>query len=253
VYRLNAKKIFWIALVFLLFIWSGWYTGVDLASFFKIGNTVDFIANSWFPLDWSVTPLALRETLVTLQMAFFSTVIALAVALPLSFLAAKNTSPSRLLYDFMRMLLNFLRSIPELVLALILIPTLGLGPVPAIMAIFIHNVGVFGKLISELIEAIDRGPQEAVASVGARKVLVSLYAVLPQIWPNVLSQYFYRFEVAIRTSLILGIVGAGGIGQMLFIDFKIFDYQKVAVEVIFIMVLVTLVDYLGSYVRNRVI
>lgn len=252
-YRLNAKKVFWICLVIVLFISSGWATGVGLTSFLKIGNTVDFLAKSWFPLDWSVAPLALKETLITLQMAFFSTLAALIVALPVSFLAARNTSPFRIMYDGMRILLNFIRSIPELVLALILIPTLGLGPVPAIMAIFVHNIGVFGKLISELIEAIDRGPQEAVASVGAKKLLVSLYAVLPQIWPNVLSQYFYRFEVAIRTSLVLGIVGAGGIGQMMFIDFKIFDYQKVAVEVLFVMLLVTLVDYLGSYVRNKVI
>ena len=136
---------------------------------------------------------------------------------------------------------------------MILLTTLGLGPFPAVLAITFHNIGVMGKLISELIEAADTGPQEAMKAVGAKRWVASLFSILPQIWPNVLSNFFYRFEVAIRTSLILGFIGGGGIGQRLFNDFNTFNYSSVSLDVLIIMVMVILVDSLGSFVRNRVI
>jgi phosphonate transport system permease protein len=129
----------------------------------------------------------------------------------------------------------------------------GLGPFTAILAIFLHNIGVLGKLISELIEAADPDPQEALRSVGANRAMVALYGILPQIIPNVLSQYFYRLEVAVRTSLILGFIGAGGIGQQLFIHFKIFQYEKVAVDVMMIMILVVMIDYVSAVIRSKTI
>ncbi len=199
--------------------------------------------------DWQT---ALRAMVDTLEIAVFSTLAAAALAFPLSFLAARNWTPSRWIYDSIRFLINLFRSIPELVLALVFIPTLGLGPMPAVMALIIHNIGVFGKLISETIEASDDGPQEAVKALGGTRLLVAVYGIVPQILPLVLSHYFYRLEVAIRTTLILGIVGAGGLGQMLYNDFKQFMYQKVTFEVVLIMVLVTGVDYLGALIRKRV-
>ena len=194
-----------------------------------------------------------RDMLETLAMAFLGSILGLLFALPLSFAAARNTAPSKIFYNFMRIALSFVRSVPEIVFGLILLTTLGLGPFPAVIAIMIHNVGVMGKLISELIEAADPGPQEAMKAVGAKNWLASLFSVLPQIWPNVLSNFFYRFEVAIRTSLILGFIGGGGIGQRLFNDFQTFQYPSVSLDVLIIMVMVIAVDFIGSYVRNRVI
>lgn len=156
------------------------------------------------------------------------------------------------MYHAVRFGCNFLRAIPELVLALLFIPTLGLGPMPAVLALIIHNVGVFGKMFSETMEAMNRGPQEIVAAVGGTRPLVAIYGILPQMLPLVLSQYFYRLEVAIRACLILGIVGAGGIGQLLYNDFKQFYYEKVSFEVLLIMLLITAVDYLGAWVRKKV-
>lgn len=169
------------------------------------------------------------------------------------FLAARNTSSNRIVYVTTRFFLSFMRSVPEFVFGLILLTTLGLGPFPAVIAIVLHNIGVLGKLISELIEAADKGPMEAMRAVGAKKLIGNLFAILPQIWPNVLSQFFYRFEVAIRTSLILGLIGGGGIGQQLFIHFKTFQYQLVSVDVLLIMVMVILVDYIGGKIREKVI
>ncbi|MDC3426136.1 phosphonate ABC transporter, permease protein PhnE [Aquibacillus sp. 3ASR75-11] len=227
-------------------------TEFDLTKFKDFRNMIDFLSQ-WFPMDYSKLPAMLQDTLETLAMAFLGSILGLLIALPFSFAAARNTAPSKLLFHSTRIGLSLVRSIPEIVFGLILLTTLGLGPFPAVLAIMFHNVGVLGKLVSELIEAADRGPQEAMKAVGAKNWIAYLFSVLPQIWPNVLSHYFYRFEVAIRTSLILGFIGGGGIGQRLFNDFKTFQYSSVSLDVFIIMLMVIAVDFFGSYVRNRVI
>ncbi len=237
----------------IIIIWSAYGTEFDLSKFLDLNNSLLFLQKKWLPPDWTVLVPALKAAVITLQIAIMGTFLAILVALPLSFLAAYNTSPSLVVYNGTRWLLNLFRSVPEIVLGLLLVPSLGLGPFPAVIAIAIHNIGVLGKLISELIEAADEGPQEAVQSVGANRLFVILYGILPQIVPNILSNYFYRLEVGVRASLILGFIGGGGIGNMLFIDFKIFNYQSVATEVLVIMLLVIAVDYLGTFVRKRVI
>lgn len=227
-------------------------TEFNLSKFRDFRNMVDFLGE-WFPMDYAKLPHMLEDSLETLGMAFLGSLFGLIVALPLSFVAARNTSPSGFFYHLSRVLLSFVRSIPEIVFGLILLTALGLGPFPAVLAIMFHNIGVLGKLISELIEASDSGPQEAMKAVGAKKGFAYLFSILPQIWPNVLSHYFYRFEVAIRTSLILGFIGGGGIGQRLFNDFKTFQYSSVSLDVLIIMVIVIIVDLFGSFVRNKVI
>ncbi|MBD2848172.1 phosphonate ABC transporter, permease protein PhnE [Paenibacillus sp. IB182496] len=244
----------WTALgiLVLLLLWSSIGTGLAQAPLYDLGNTARFIAEHWFPPDFGHWRIALAAMVDTLQIALCSTLVALAIALPASFVAARNTGLPRWLYDGTRLVFNLFRAVPELVLALVFIPTLGLGPLPAVLALIIHNIGVFGKMIAELIEAADDGPQEAVKALGGTRLLVAAYGILPQILPLVLSQYFYRLETAIRTTLILGVVGAGGLGQLLYNDFKQFMYQKVTFEVLLIMVLVTAVDYAGAAVRKRV-
>lgn len=227
-------------------------TEFDLTKFKDFRNMIDFLSQ-WFPMDFSKLPLMLQDSMETLAMAFLGSFLGLLIALPISFFAASNTSPSKSLYHFSRFSLSFIRSIPEIVFGLILLTALGLGPFPAVMAIMFHNVGVLGKLISELIESSDPGPQEAIKAVGAKKGFAYIFSTIPQIWPNLLSHYFYRFEVAIRTSLILGFIGGGGIGQRLFNDFKTFQYSAVSLDVLIIMVIVVMVDLFGSYVRNKVI
>lgn len=241
-----------IAVLFIM-IWSAVGTGSDPRKLVEITSTIQFIQDRWFPLDWAVLPKALHEGILTLQIALTGTFWAMVIALPVAFLAAWNTSPHPVVYNVMRGLLSFIRSVPEVVWGLLFVPTLGLGPFGGVVAIFLHNIGVLGKLISELVEAAEEGQQEAVASTGARKVLVILYGIIPQIIPNIFSQYFYRLEVGLRTSLILGLIGAGGIGGMLFIHFNLQNYTSVSVEVLVIMVMVIVVDYIGAYVRSRVI
>lgn len=223
--------------------WRGWAAAANIATFLR---------NDWLPPDMSVLRAAIRESLATVQIAFLSTLLALLISLPLSFLAAGNVA-APWVRSAVRAFLSFLRSVPEIVFGLLFVVAVGLGPQPAVIAILLHNVGVLGKLISELVEAADPAPQEALRAAGASPAMVALYGIVPQIGPNIVSQYFYRFEVAIRTSLILGFIGAGGIGQQLFMHFKIFKYAQVTVDVLVIMALVIAADALSAWVRRRMI
>jgi phosphonate transport system permease protein len=233
-------------------IWSAVGSGFNLLLLRDLGNSLDFLARSW-PPDWSVLGRAASAIAETLQIAYLGTLLALIFALPLSFLAAWNTAPNGLVYNGVRSVLSFIRAVPEIVFALIFVPTVSLGAMAGVLAITLHNLGVLGKLIAELVEAADRGPQEAVSASGAPGILVATHGILPQILPNVFSHAFYRMEVSVRSVLVLGFVGAGGIGQQLFIHFRMFQYEKVFVDVLAIMVLVVLIDYLGAFVRSRVI
>ncbi|MFA9556560.1 phosphonate ABC transporter, permease protein PhnE [Evansella sp. AB-rgal1] len=249
----KPKYVLYLLAIILITWWSMNVTGIDLRNFAQIGNAIDFVMNRFFPIEWSLFPRVLQASFVTLAVAFLGAFIALLLALPLSFMAARNTSSHSFFYGFTRISLSGLRSVPEIVFGIIFVVALGLGPFPAVLAIMLHNIGVLGKLISELIEAADLGPQEAMKTVGATRWVSVLFSILPQIWPNVLSHYFYRFEVAIRTSLILGFIGGGGIGQLLFNHFHSFYYTAVALDILMIMALVIAIDFIGSFVRKRVI
>ncbi|OIJ09275.1 phosphonate ABC transporter, permease protein PhnE [Anaerobacillus arseniciselenatis] len=247
-------KYIFIGLFLAVAIWfSMEQTQFEFEKFKNIPNMFHFIREQFFPPNWGILGRLIEASIVTLSMAFLGTIIALIIAIPLSFMAARNTSRHPILCWFNRSMLSGLRSIPEIVFGLIFVVSLGLGPFPAVLAIMLHNIGVLGKLISELIESAEQGPQEAMKSVGATRWIAVLFSILPQIWPNVLSHFFYRFEVAIRTSLILGFIGAGGIGQQLFNHFQTFQYKSVAMDIIVIIVLVIVVDFIGGKIRERVI
>ncbi|WP_209121895.1 phosphonate ABC transporter, permease protein PhnE [Alkalihalobacillus sp. BA299] len=244
---------FFIVGILLLFTWvSLIIVDFKFGIFYSFVNTIDFVKEQFFPINWDILSKLMKESFVTLAMAFLGTFFALVIAIPISFVSARNTSCGPILFGVNRIFLSGLRSIPEIVFGLIFVVALGLGPFPAVLAILLHNIGVLGKLISELIESADKGPQEAMKAVGAARWISVLFSILPQIWPNILSQYFYRFEVAIRTSLILGFIGGGGIGQQLFNHFNTFQYRSVALDIVVIMVLVIVVDFIGGKIRKKV-
>lgn len=250
---LPDKKVYlWIGLL-VLFFWSAKGTNFNPLLFRDFGNTLHFIKKSFLSPDWSVLPLAIKESIITIQIAIMGTVLAFLLAVPLSFLGAKNTSPHWSVCGVLRGFLSFLRSVPEIVFALIFVPTVSLGPFAGVLALALHNIGVMGKLFSEIIESADIGPQEAVTSTGARKHMIVLYGIVPQIIPHILSNAFYRLEVSVRASLVLGLVGAGGVGQLLSIHFRMFQYNKVAVDCLVIMAMVIIIDYIGGIIRRRVI
>jgi len=195
----------------------------------------------------------LGATLETVQMALAGTFLAVLVAFPLGFLAARNTTPHPLVYHTLRTVLNFLRTIPDLALGLVFVSAVGLGAFAGTLALAIHTATVLGKLLSESVENIDEGIVEAIRATGAGYAQILSFAVLPQILPDLISFTLYRLETNIRAASVLGLIGAGGIGYLMSTSFRTFQYQEAAAIVIVLIALVMLVDTLSSRLRNLVV
>src|SRR5437870_1983402 len=159
-------------------------------------------------------------TLETVQMALAGTFLALFVAFPVGFLAARNTTPHPLVYHIVRGTLNFLRTIPDLALGLVFVAAVGLGAFAGTLALAIHTATVLGKLLSESVENIDEGVVEAIRATGAGYAQILSFAVLPQVLPDLISFSLYRLETNIRAASVLGLIGAGGIGYLMNTSFR---------------------------------
>ncbi len=192
-------------------------------------------------------------TLETVQMALAGTFLALLVAFPLGFLAARNTTPHPFVYHGLRSVLNLVRTIPDLALGLLFVAAVGLGAFAGTLALAIHTATVLGKLLSESVENIDEGVVEALRATGARYPQILSFAVLPQILPDLISFTLYRLETNIRAASVLGLIGAGGIGYLMNSSFRTFQYQEAAAIVLVLIALVMFVDYLSSRLRNLVV
>ena len=192
-------------------------------------------------------------TLETVQMALAGTFLALLVAFPLGFLAARNTTPHPLIYHGVRTVLNFLRTIPDLALGLLFVAAVGLGAFAGTLALAIHTATVLGKLLSESVENIDEGVIEAIRATGAGYTQTLSFAVLPQVLPDLISFTLYRLETNIRAASVLGLIGAGGIGYLMNTSFRTFQYQEAAAMILVLIALVMLVDYLSSRLRRLVV
>ena len=195
----------------------------------------------------------LGATLETVQMALAGTFLALLAALPLGFLAARNTTPHPIVYYAVRGALNLVRTIPDLALGLLFVAAVGLGAFAGTLALGIHTATVLGKLLSESAENIDEGVVDAIRATGAGYVQVLSFAVLPQILPDLISFTLYRLETNIRAASVLGLIGAGGIGYLMNASFRTFQYQEAAAIVLVLIGLVMLVDYLSSRLRALVV
>ncbi|MBV9826287.1 MAG: phosphonate ABC transporter, permease protein PhnE [Alphaproteobacteria bacterium] len=187
----------------------------------------------------------------TLLIAYLATVTGALGACALSFLAADNLTPSRSLRWLIKRLFEFCRTVPDLVFALLFVSAFGLGPLPGVLAVGLHTFGTLGKLFTEVTENIDMKPVEGVRGTGGRFTDVVRFAVLPQILPNLASYALLRFEINVRASSIVGFVGAGGIGQDLFVAIREFYYSDVSAILLLIIVTVSIIDILTQYVRYR--
>ena len=204
---------------------------------------------------WSNTfpQTVVGATLETVQMALAGTFLALLVAFPLGFFAARNTTPHPVVYHAVRAVLNFMRTIPDLALGLLFVAAVGLGAFAGTLALAIHTATVLGKLLSESVENIDEGIVEAIRATGAGYTQILSFAVLPQVLPDLISFTLYRLETNIRAASVLGLIGAGGIGYLMNTSFRTFQYQEAAAIVLVLIALVMLVDYLSSRLRRLVV
>jgi len=156
-------------------------------------------------------------------------------------------------FHFVRQILNVARGINEIIFALIFVAAVGLGPFAGVLALSLHGAGMLGKFFAEAVEEVDSGPVEALRATGASSLQTILFAVVPQALPAWIAATLYRFEVNLRASTILGMVGAGGIGFELYSSMKLFQYQDTAACVIVILALVMSADYLSSRLRARIL
>ena len=188
----------------------------------------------------------------TVQIALWGTFLAIFAAIPLGLAAARNIAPVWVVTP-VRWVMNLLRSIPDLVIGLLFVVAVGLGPLPGVLAIALNTAGVLAKLFSEAVESIDKGPVEGVRATGASPLHEILWGVIPQVAPLWTSFALYRFESNSRSATVLGLIGAGGIGQVLFDSMNAFDFRAVSAIVLIIIVAVTLIDMLSQTMRKRLL
>jgi len=202
--------------------------------------------------DFSQWRLYAEQILVTVQIALWGTVLAVLLAVPFGLLSARNIAPAWIVQP-MRRLMDVFRSINELVIATLFLVAVGPGPFAGVLALTIHTTGVLAKLFSEAVEAIDPGPVEGVRATGASRVHEVVWGVVPQVLPLWASFSLYRFESNARSSTVLGIIGAGGIGALLMQNIRGFYYDRTAAIVILMVVAVVVIDTMSQAVRKRLV
>jgi phosphonate transport system permease protein len=272
--KATVKNLLLLVAVLAFLVWSYRGAEIDLSQLFSrdgLGQILIYLAKL-VPPDFS--PNVLREawkgTIETFAISFMGTLMAVAIALAIVFFASRNLIYSGLLYEMeptqgwkrsarmipylaAKSLLNILRTIPEMVWALIFVFLVGLGPFPGVLALGVHTGGVLGKLFGEVLEDVDSQPIESLQSTGASRLQILFYGILPQVLPQFISYTLYRWEVNIRVAAVLGLVGAGGLGQRIHIAISLFLENQLLTLILAVYVLVTVVDYLSAYLRRKFI
>jgi phosphonate transport system permease protein len=247
----------WVVFIVLVIpaIWAA--TGLNISIDRILGAPADMwnIARQMIPPDFSteqVLERTLPKVLESLYIAWIGTMIGALFSFLLSFAAAKNLSP-RWLTFIIRNLFNAIRAFPELLLAFIFLPIFGLGAWTGTLAIGLHSIGTLGKLSSEVIEGIDPGPLEAIESAGGRWPSVMRFGVLPQVLPTIVAYWLYRFEINLRVSAFLGVIGAGGVGAELVSQLRFRNFPAAGTVLLVTIVVVLIIDAISSAIRRRII
>lgn len=205
------------------------------------------------PGSWAKFFTFIHALAETVAIAFLGTLLAALVAFPIGLVAARNTTVNRLVQFASRRLLDGIRGIDTLIWALLWINVVGLGPFAGVLAIMTSDIGTFGKLFSEAIEAADRKPVEGIASTGGTRLHQIRFGILPQVFPVIAGQVLYFFESNTRSGTIIGIVGAGGIGLHLAEQIRTLEWQAVSFLVLLILVMVAVIDALSTRLRRAII
>lgn len=209
-------------------------------------------AGGFFPPDFHEWRQYLQELIVTLQIALWGSALAVLCSVPLALLAAGNITPWWV-HQPVRRLLDAFRSINEMVFALLFVVAVGLGPFAGVLALWVHTTGTLAKLFSEAVEAIDPQPVEGIRATGANVLEEIAYGVLPQVMPLWISYALYRFEANVRSASVVGMVGAGGIGMLLWEVIRGFQYAQTAAILLMLIVTVSIIDLLSAQLRKRLI
>lgn len=248
----SLRMILWGALLLGIVVWSLRGIDADLIKLIVKFTRAERVVADFFQPDWSVLQRGIEGTIVTVQMSIVGILFSAVLSVPLGLLAARNVASPRV-YSVTRLFLSFVRTVPDLVWAIIFVVIVGLGPWAGTLAIIVGTTGSFGKLFAESIESIDPGPVDAVRNAGADTVQVSVFAVLPQAMPLVLSYVLFYWESTVRNATVFGLVGAGGIGQHIQAAFSLLRYDRLAVYIICIFVAVVIIDRISALLRSRLL
>lgn len=245
------KHLFIVFLLLALVFGSAYLTD---ASFYEVFSNFDQMANflqRFFQPDFGYLPELMGPIAQTLKMSVVGTTLGVLVAIPVSFLATEVVTGNKILTGIVRLFLDVVRTIPNLLLAALIVAIIGIGEFSGVLTIAIFTFGMVSQLIYEAIETIDQGPIEAAVSVGANKIQIATWSIAPQILANIASYTFYALEVNVRASTVLGYVGAGGIGLILNSSLAFLRYDRVSVIILLILVVVAIVDGISEAIRRR--
>ena len=209
-------------------------------------------ASGFFPPDFKEWRMYIQEMVVTLEIALWGTVLAIIFAIPCGLLCSSNIVPWWI-YQPMRRLMDSARAINEIVFAMLFVVAVGLGPFAGVLAIFVHTTGILAKLFSESVEAIDPKPVEGIRSTGAYPLEEIIYGVIPQVLPLWISFTLYRFESNVRSAAVVGMVGAGGIGVVLWEIIRGFQYTQTCAVMLIMILTVIIIDVISSQIRKSFI
>ncbi|MFC4321979.1 phosphonate ABC transporter, permease protein PhnE [Litchfieldia salsa] len=249
--KMRITAIFLVVLGF--YVLSSYKTEASLMEFIDGFENMGTLFQKFFPPNLGLFKAIWPALAETIQMAVIATTIAAILCVPLSLLAANNVTTNKYLYNFVRFVLNILRTIPDLVLAVIFVALFGIGALPGIIALIIFSLGILAKLISETVESIDMNPLEAMHASGASTIQTIYFSVVPQVLPQFTSFVLYVFEINIRASVVLGLVGAGGIGQILDQQIKFYKYPNAMGIIIIIFALVVIIEYISTKIREAIV
>lgn len=245
------------AALVVLYIWA--FSGVPFNGFKETAGIITkAIFAGIFSPDWDFVYLPegedlLRGLLETLAISILGTFISTFLCIPLAFWAAVNMSKGTITSGSGKLILSFIRTFPEIIMALLFIKAVGPGSFAGVLALGLHSVGMLGKLFADEIESIDKGPLEALVSSGASRMQVLWFAVLPQVLPGFLSYTLYRFEINVRSATILGVIGAGGIGTPLIFALTSRNWDRVGIILLGIIVMITIIDLISSTIRKKLV
>jgi phosphonate transport system permease protein len=240
-----------------IYVYAWNVTEINLYKLFTNAGKTIHILKGLFNPNLDIFQQTFQGLIQTLLMALMATTFAVFIAVPVSFLGAKNLmshNPVSLgIYYAVRTLLNILRSIESLIMAIIFVVWVGIGPFAGVMALMIHSVAALGKLYSEQIESIDHGPIEAITATGANRLQVIMYAVIPQIIPPYTAFTIYRWDINVRMSIIIGMVGGGGIGQPLQQYIGLLKWRSAGMVLWLVVAAVWLMDMGSAKLREKIL
>jgi phosphonate transport system permease protein len=261
--RRRRQSLLVLAILAILIAIAGRFGEVDVNYLFQhisnftsyFGRIVPKLGIAHFDADvadwyWNFTGW-LKLLLDTVLIAYLGTLIGASGAFAIAFFAAANLAPSNVLRWSIKRIFEFCRTVPDLVFALMFVSAFGLGPLAGILAIAIHTFGTLGKLFTEAIENIDMKPVEGVRSTGSRFIEMVRFGALPQVVSSFASYTLLRFEINVRSGSVVGMVGAGGIGQDLFVAIRKFYYTDVSAILLMIIVSVAVIDLVTERIRHR--